>query len=159
MLALMFFAALRNSETTGVQLEDLDLDAKILRVYGKGGQIFVLPLGDRVVEILRAWLRDRAELGYAGPYLFPARARHAASCGRLDAVRVGKIVREIRALAGFERVTAHTLRRSRGNILRREHGAPIEVVRDLWRHATITTSQIYLEERGLDGLRPWAEIG
>jgi integrase/recombinase XerD len=156
MLALIFYAALRNSEATGAKLEDLDLETKTLRVYGKGGQIFVKPLGDRVVEILRAWLRVRPQ---DSDYLFPSRARHSARCGRLDAVRVAKIVREIRELAGLERVTPHTLRRSRGNILRREYGAPIEVVRDLWCHATITTSQIYLEERGLDGLRPWAELG
>lgn len=154
MLALLFYAALRNSEATGARLEDLDLEAKLLRVYGKGDQIFVVPLGERVVGILRAWLRVRP----AGTdWLFPSGARHSTRGGRLDAVRVAKIVREVRALAGLELVTPHTLRRSAANIMRREKGAPLEVVRDLLRHAQLTTTQGYLEERGLDGLRPWAD--
>lgn len=154
MVATIFFAALRNSEATGAKPEDLDLEARLLRVNGKGGQIFVIPLPERAVEILRAWLRVRPP---DAEYLFPARARHGSRCGRLDSSRVGKILREIRELAGLEKVTAHTLRRSRANILRREKGAPLEVVRDLLRHAQLTTTQAYLQERGLDGLRAWVE--
>lgn len=154
MLALIFEAALRNSEATGARPEDLDLDAKLLRVHGKGGQIYVIPLRERAVTILRAWLRVRPP---EAEYLFPARAHNGTTFGRLDAARVGKIIREVRALAGLERVTAHTLRRSRANIMRRDKGAPLEVVRDLLRHAQLTTTQVYLEERGLDGLRAWIE--
>lgn len=154
LLALIFYAALRNGEAVGARLEDLDMNAKLLRIYGKGGQLAVIPLGDRVVDIMRAWLRVRPA---DTPWLFPSRARHAVSGGKLDTSRVGKIVREVRVLAGLERVTAHTLRRSCANIMRRELKAPLEVVQAQLRHAELSTTQVYLEERGLDGLRPWVE--
>lgn len=154
LLALIFYAALRNGEATGARLEDLDMEGKLLRVYGKGGQIFMVPLGARILEILRAWLAVRPE---GTPWLFPSRAHHAVRGGQLDTVRVGKIVREVRALAGLERVTAHTLRRSAATILRREKKAPLEVVQDMLRHSLMSTTMVYIEERGLDGLRPWAE--
>lgn len=154
LLAIMFYGALRNSEAIGARLEDLDLEARLLRIYGKGGQLAVVPLGARAVEILRAWLRVRPQ---GTPWLFPSGARHATRGGKLDTSRVGKIVREVRLLAGLERVTAHTLRRSAANILRREKKAPLEVVRDLLRHRDLTTTQVYLEERGLEGLRPWSD--
>jgi site-specific recombinase XerD len=54
---LLLFAGLRSMEVLNVTLDDLQLDEQRLRVRGKGNRERMVPLADRVVSLIRDYLR------------------------------------------------------------------------------------------------------
>ena len=61
-LELFYASGLRLSELVGIDLEDLNLSGRMVRVMGKGGKERLLPFNQNTVTALRAWLADRAAI-------------------------------------------------------------------------------------------------
>jgi integrase/recombinase XerD len=140
-LELLYGSGLRISELTGLDVDDLELDAGSLRVLGKGGKEREVPLGSFAREAAAAYLtRGRPALASAasrGALFLNARGGRLSrqSCARL----LGRYVRA----AGIERrVTLHSLRHSFATHLL-EGGADVRVVQELLGHASVATTQIY----------------
>jgi integrase/recombinase XerD len=140
-LELLYGSGLRISELTGLDVDDLELDAASLRVLGKGGKEREVPLGSFAREAAAAYLtRGRPALASAasrGALFLNARGGRLSrqSCARL----LGRYVR----VAGIERrVTLHSLRHSFATHLL-EGGADVRVVQELLGHASVATTQIY----------------
>lgn len=84
-LELFYASGLRLSELVGLDLDDVHLAARMVRVMGKGGKERVLPFNRAAESALRAWLPDRAALRDevaasvrpATPARTPARATRA----------------------------------------------------------------------------------
>jgi integrase/recombinase XerD len=140
-LELLYGSGLRISELTGLDVDDLELDAGSVRVLGKGGKEREVPLGSYAREAVDAYLtRGRPALASAatrGALFLNARGGRLSrqSCARL----LGRYVR----LAGIERrVTLHSLRHSFATHLL-EGGADVRVVQELLGHASVATTQIY----------------
>lgn len=156
LLATLYYCGLRVAEACRLRLEDLDAKAGTLRVQGKGGKISWVPMPHRLQLILGAYVAVRPE----AELLFPSLARFSRRPGQLDCWRVNKIMREAARAAGISKhVSSHALRRSAAQHMRRDldEAAPLEDVQAFLRHAQITTTMIYLEERRLEAVRPWAE--
>jgi integrase/recombinase XerC len=66
MFELFYASGLRLSELVGVNLEDLDLGARLVRVLGKGRKERVIPFNGSATDAIRAWMKDRAALVLAG---------------------------------------------------------------------------------------------
>ena len=49
----------RLSELVGVDLEDLDLNGRVVRVLGKGAKERLVPLNPVAADAIRAWMKDR----------------------------------------------------------------------------------------------------
>jgi integrase/recombinase XerC len=80
MLELFYSSGLRLAELVGLDLTDVDLVDRTVRVVGKGSKSRIVPVGRHAITALNDWLRVRAELAPAGqPALFVSRAR--CSCG------------------------------------------------------------------------------
>ena len=62
MLELLYSSGLRLAELAGLDVGDLDLDDRTVRVLGKGSKTRVLPVGRQAATALRAWLSERAAL-------------------------------------------------------------------------------------------------
>ncbi len=83
-LELFYASGLRLSELAGLDLEDVNLAAKMVRVLGKGGKQRIVPFNNAAAGAIRAYLKDRALLigaamGAAGAGLTgPAEAGHYA---------------------------------------------------------------------------------
>ena len=140
-LELLYGSGLRISELTGLDVDDLELDAGSVRVLGKGGKEREVPLGSFAREAVGAYLtRGRPALASSasrGALFLNARGGRLSrqSCARL----LGRYVR----LAGIERrVTLHSLRHSFATHLL-EGGADVRVVQELLGHASVATTQIY----------------
>jgi integrase/recombinase XerD len=140
-LELLYGSGLRISELTGLDVDDLDLDAGGVRVLGKGGKEREVPLGSFARDAVEAYLtRGRPALASTvtrGALFLNARGGRLSrqSCARL----LGRYVR----LAGIDRrVTLHTLRHSFATHLL-EGGADVRVVQELLGHASLATTQIY----------------
>jgi integrase/recombinase XerC len=141
-LETLYSAGLRVSELTGLALEDLDLDAGLATVRGKGRRERLALLGPPAVEAVQAWLRERATLG--GPRALHQPALFLNRGGtRLSARSVARMLEKYLKRAGLDpRTSPHTLRHSFATHLL-DAGADIRSVQELLGHRSLGTTQIY----------------
>ncbi len=59
MLELFYSSGLRLAELAALQLEDIDLQEKLVTVTGKGSNMRIVPLGQKAVTALQAWIHVR----------------------------------------------------------------------------------------------------
>ena len=151
LLELLYAAGLRVSEATGLDADDLDLDAATVRVIGKGDKERLLPVGEVAVEWVRRYAADVRPALLAlhavpahrgGPVFLGSRGR------RLTRQQAWDAVKRAAAAAGLAgKVTPHTLRHSFATHLL-EGGADLRIVQELLGHASISTTQIYTHLTG-----------
>ena len=145
LLELLYGTGIRIGEAVALDLADLDLDAALVRVFGKGSKERVVPVGRAACAALTAYLRD-------GRLEVRARARRApdgdpvfvnARGTRLSRQSAWTIVRRAgERVALDDRLSPHVLRHSCATHML-EHGADLRVVQELLGHASISTTQIY----------------
>lgn len=137
---LLYACGLRISELTGLDVDDLDLDERSVRVLGKGRKQRIVPVGRLAVEVIDRYLRaGRPGLAAAGQGT-PAVFLNARG-GRLGRQGAWLAVKRTGARAGIE-VTPHTLRHSFATHLL-DGGADVRTVQELLGHASISTTQVY----------------
>ncbi|OGQ93526.1 MAG: site-specific tyrosine recombinase XerD [Deltaproteobacteria bacterium RIFOXYC2_FULL_48_10] len=141
MMEIMYGSGLRVSELVSLKLQDINLDANVVRVMGKGSKERMVPFGSHAGNITQKWIKQgRPALlnGISTPYLFFAR-------GGKPMTRQGfwKILKKYGALAKLSKnITPHTLRHSFATHLL-EGGADLRSVQTLLGHSDISTTQIY----------------
>jgi len=139
-LELLYGAGLRVGELATLRIGDVDLDAELVRVLGKGGKERLLPVGRQAAAAMRRWLerRPRATLSPGAPLFTNRRGG-----GRLTDRSVRRILDAVVARAGLASgVTPHTLRHSFATHLL-ERGGDLRTVQELLGHARLTTTQVY----------------
>src|SRR5262245_9923787 len=94
-LELFYASGLRLSELVGVDLDDVDLGSKRVRVVGKGGKERIVPFNQSTAKAVRAYLRDRDSLVSPGP----AKAGHYAEERAKSSGAVKAGVRSVRLQA------------------------------------------------------------
>jgi len=141
LLEFAYASGTRVSEITGVRTRDVDLEAGLARVFGKGAKERLVPVGRAAARAIRVYLRElrpRLEKGEGEGRLFLN-----ARGGPLSRMGVWKILRRRCEAAGIRRrVSPHTLRHSFATHLL-EGGADLASVQELLGHADIATTQIY----------------
>jgi integrase/recombinase XerD len=147
MLEVLYGTGIRVSELVGASLGDLDLDAALLRVLGKGHKERIVPLGGPALRALADWLGPGGR-----PSVEPERwARRGdaealwlnARGGRLTRQGAWLAIRRVAERAGLaEEMSPHVLRHSCATHML-DHGADIRAVQELLGHASIGTTQVY----------------
>jgi len=146
-LEVLYGTGARISELVGLSLGDVDLDAGLARVFGKGAKERIVPVGRMARTALRQWLArggrplmepDRwARRGDAEAMFLNARG------GRLSRQGAWAIVRAHGERVGLgDRLSPHVLRHSCATHML-DHGADIRIVQELLGHASISTTQVY----------------
>ncbi|MDO5629443.1 MAG: tyrosine recombinase [Mobilicoccus sp.] len=138
-LELLYASGCRVGELVGLDIDDVDLSERTVRVVGKGDKERVLPLGIPAVDALAAWLRVRHEL--LGPRSGAA-VFLGARGGRLDVRRVREILTAATSARDLPGISPHGLRHSAATHLL-DGGADLRTVQELLGHASLTTTQIY----------------
>src|SRR5690606_22543318 len=137
MLELFYSSGLRLSELVGLDLDQLDLPAGLVRVTGKGNKARELPVGRKAREALQAWLPLRALAGPQDGALFIGQQGR-----RLGQRAVQKRVREAGVRELGQHLHPHMLRHSFASHLL-ESSQDLRSVQELLGHADIGTTQIY----------------
>lgn len=146
-MELLYSTGMRVSELTGSNLADLDFEAGMIIVLGKGKKERLIPFGSAASEALKKYfpLRDsliiaRIERGHAAE----RQAVFLNSRGtRLTSRSVERMVKEYGQLSGIQTtVTPHGLRHSFATHLL-EMGADLRVVQELLGHVSLSTTQKY----------------
>lgn len=147
-LELLYSSGVRLSELHGMDIWDVSLEAREVRVRGKGSRERVVLLGEPAVESLALYLRSaRPNLEKAGPDHIRRDAINAMFLnrygGRLSRRSIEKIVGHHATLAGTRPdVHPHTLRHTFATHLM-EGGADLRVVQELLGHSSPATTQVY----------------
>lgn len=137
MLELLYSSGLRLAELVSLNLDDIDLDERVVRVTGKGAKTRVVPVGSKAIHALRDWLTVRpAGPGVAAMFTGKGGRRLGA---RAVQQRVSQRAR-LRGLPG--KLHPHTLRHSFASHLLESSG-DLRAVQELLGHADISTTQIY----------------
>jgi integrase/recombinase XerC len=138
MLELLYSSGLRLAELAGLDVADLDLADRTVRVLGKGSKTRILPVGKQAIVALRAWLADRAGFAKSGAALFIGR-----NSERLGARAIQKRVGRWATAAGLGvPLHPHLLRHSFATHLL-ESSRDLRGVQELLGHADISTTQVY----------------
>jgi integrase/recombinase XerD len=140
LLEVLYGTGARISEAVGLDVDDLDRDAVVLR--GKGGKERIVPVGSYAARAVDDYLvRARPALAAAGrgtPRLFLN-----ARGGPLSRQSAWTILRVAADRAGLAtELSPHTLRHSYATHLL-DGGADVRVVQELLGHASVSTTQVY----------------
>jgi integrase/recombinase XerC len=147
MLELLYSTGIRVSELVSRDMDDLDFDAEVLRVRGKGSRERLVPVGRPALEAVRLWLPLRLKLLEArvkrGREVDKKAMFLSGRGGRLTTRSVERIVKKYGEKAGISQiVTPHALRHSFATHLL-EMGADLRSVQELLGHASLSTTQRY----------------
>ena len=149
-LELFYASGLRLSELVGLDLDDMNLTARMVRVMGKGSKERLVPFNETAKRTLREWLPDRATLRSAHPKASGSRARGPAEPlfvnargGRLTGRSVQRLVAHY--VAGCSTrfgISPHALRHSFATHLL-QNGADLRAIQELLGHVQLSTTQRY----------------
>jgi len=135
MLDLLYATGLRVSELVAVKTFEVNLDAGVVRVMGKGSKERLVPLGEEAADWISKYLKSRNHKSHA---LFLT--NRGAGMTRQA---FWHLIRRYgaRAIPG-KKLSPHVLRHAFATHLI-NHGADLRVVQLLLGHADISTTQIY----------------
>ena len=141
MFEVLYAAGLRVSELVGLKVFEVNLDAGVLRILGKGSKERLVPLGEEAVDWVRRYIKEfRPSLlkKKSSDHLFVT-ARGAGMSRQAFWQNIKRY--GARAVPG-KHFSPHVLRHAFATHLI-NHGADLRVVQLLLGHADISTTQIY----------------
>jgi integrase/recombinase XerC len=149
-LELFYASGLRLSELVGLDLEDVNVSARMVRVLGKGGKPRLVPFNSSTATAIKTYLKDREQLvarpGARGP--LPGRASRQPLFvnyrgTRLTVRSVDRLVRKyVAATSARIGISPHALRHSFATHLL-ARGGDLRAIQELLGHASLSTTQIY----------------
>jgi integrase/recombinase XerC len=144
MLELLYGCGIRNSELTGINLDDVHLSAEAILIRGKGKKERYVPFGDSVKSALAAYVPQRQKV-------LADASKHSTALlvnrrgGRLTTRSVGRIIKNIAVAKGLSPdVHPHTLRHAFGTHML-EEGADLRAIQELLGHERLATTQRYTQ--------------
>mgnify|MGYP000030777032 CR=1 FL=1 len=138
-LELLYSTGCRVSELAGMELTDLDLKGRSIRVRGKGGKERLVFFGAAAAELLREYLLARRALAPADGRGLLVNRRGA----RLTVRGIQGIVAKALLVSGLAKTASpHTFRHSFATHLL-SRGRDIRLVQELLGHSRLATTQIY----------------
>ncbi|WP_018293818.1 site-specific tyrosine recombinase XerD [Mariprofundus ferrooxydans] len=137
MLEVLYATGVRVSELVSLTRGQLEMDAGLLRVIGKGDKERLIPFGEEAGQWLQQWLLVRPAKP-ASPYLFAGRGGRA-----MTRQNFWLRIKRYATMAGIMPLPSpHTLRHAFATHLL-NHGADLRAVQMLLGHAHVTTTEIY----------------
>jgi integrase/recombinase XerC len=143
-LELLYGCGIRNSELTGINVDDIRTSRGAILIRGKGKKERYVPFGDSVKTALAAYLPLRQAL-------LASRRNHSPALlinrrgGRLTTRSVGRITKKIAVARGLSPdLHPHTLRHAFGTHML-EEGADLRSIQEMLGHERLSTTQRYTQ--------------
>ena len=139
MMELFYSTGMRLSELVALNVNDLDMDSRLVRVIGKGNKERILPIGRLALEWLQKWLKVRPLLAGDEPEaLFVSKRQQRLSARSVQERLDGWGNKQ----ALNAHVHPHKLRHSFATHMLESSG-DLRAVQELLGHADLSTTQIY----------------
>jgi integrase/recombinase XerD len=147
LIELLYATGARISEAVGLSIGEIDLDARLVRLFGKGSKERIVPFGSTAAAALDDWFSPS---GRARIVPDQWRSRNDAEAvflntrgGRLTRQAAWQMIKKYGVRAGIgDELSPHVLRHSCATHLL-DHGADLRVVQEMLGHVSISTTQIY----------------
>jgi integrase/recombinase XerC len=144
-LELLYGCGIRNSELTGINLDDIHQRQGLILVRGKGKKQRMVPFGDSAQIALLDYLPQRAHALEQHRRTTEAALLINLRGSRLTTRSVGRIVKSIAVAGGLpSEVHPHTLRHAFGTHML-EEGADLRAIQELLGHERLSTTQRYTQ--------------
>ena len=141
LLELLYGAGLRVGELTSLDLADIRLEDRLVRVRGKGRKERIVPFGRKAATALRAYLPERAR--WRPPTVSDDALVVNQRGGRLTDRSVRRILdAAVRRTATVHRLHPHALRHAFATHLL-EAGMDLRAIQELLGHSSLDTTQVY----------------
>lgn len=154
-LELFYASGLRLSELAGLDIDDVNLSSRVVRVLGKGRKERLVPFNGSAETAVRAWLKDWEGLaGTARQERSPLASRSGRrrpsvpvflnyAGGRLSTRSIDRLVRKyVAACSTRFGISPHALRHSFATHLL-QRGADLRAIQEMLGHARLSTTQRY----------------
>lgn len=142
-LTLFLNCGLRLAELVGLNLGDIDLERRTMKVLGKGNKERMLYLNDACVDAIKDYLSVRPVDGIKGD------SRNALFISRLKK-RIGRQAVQIMVYHYLEKIgldsehySVHKLRHTAATLLYQYGGADVMVLKEMLGHENLATTEIY----------------
>ncbi|HEX7589743.1 MAG TPA: tyrosine recombinase XerC [Demequinaceae bacterium] len=138
---MLYATGMRVGELAGIDVDDVDLAGRLVRVMGKGAKERVIPFGVPAARAAREWLeRGRPALSVSVPggaaFLVGRKGK------RVDQRQIREAVHRLSALSGVTDVAPHALRHTAATHLV-SGGSDLRSVQEVLGHASLSTTQRY----------------
>ena len=138
LLSLLYDCGLRSHEATHLTLDDVDLDAHMLTIRGKGAKTRLVPFCEATLTSLTRWTAVRENCVTSND----TRALLLTVNGNpLSTSDVRRLIARLSKQTGIA-ASPHTLRHAYATHLL-EGGADLRVIQELLGHANIATTELY----------------
>lgn len=137
---LLYATGMRVGELAGLDIRDVNLDERLVRVFGKGSKERVVPFGIPAARAVREWLgRGRENLrthGTDGALFLGRRGQ------RVNQRQIREAIHELCRFADVDDLAPHGLRHTAATHLL-SGGSDLRSVQEVLGHASLTTTQRY----------------
>ena len=135
---LIYSSGLRRSEAAGLNIGDLDLFSGFARALGKGSRERMIPVGDKALAAVRAYLATRPKpLAHGQPLFLNNRNTRLSDAG------IALIFKKMARRARFAKpMNPHSVRHSFATHLL-DHGCDLKSVQEMLGHKNLSTTEIY----------------
>ena len=136
---VLYSTGCRVSELCDINISDIDLDEKYLKLKGKGSKQRIVPIGSLLYKNLMQYLNVRETfLQNRGEPLFLSKSKN-----KLDRTAVFRIIKKTAKNISLQTdVHPHTLRHSAATHML-EGGCDLRTVQEFLGHSSVSTTQIY----------------
>ena len=136
---VLYSTGCRVSELCDINISDIDLDEKYLKLKGKGSKQRIVPIGSMLYKNLLQYLNVRETfLQNRGEPLFLSKSKN-----KLDRTAVFRIIKKTAKNISLQTdVHPHTLRHSAATHML-EGGCDLRTVQEFLGHSSVSTTQIY----------------
>lgn len=136
-LQTFYSTGIRLSELCGLNVEDMDLSNRTMKVTGKRNKQRIIPLGQELLDEVAAFLPIRPQNTEDDALFLSKKGK------RMTRPMIQRIVRQYLGLVTtMKKRSPHVLRHSFATAML-NHGAEIGVVKELLGHESIATTEIY----------------
>lgn len=138
-IAMFYETGLRVSELVGLNLEDVNLTARTLKVTGKGNKQRIVPFGEELLHLINIYIGERSLLERKDEQAFFVVRKGE----RLKADRVRRMVKAKLGLVTMQQKRSpHVLRHTFATTML-NHQADLQSVKELLGHARLATTEVY----------------
>ena len=142
MVVLFLNCGMRLSELVGMNLDDIDLENRQIRLFGKGHKERMVYLNAACMEALQLYLNKRNSMEGLSPKekaVFVTRRRKERITNR----RVEQLISGAMAAAGLKGFSTHKLRHTAATLMYQTGNVDILTLKQLLGHSNVSTTQIY----------------
>ena len=142
MVVLFLNCGMRLAELVGMDLGDIDLEQRQIRLFGKGHKERMVYLNDACVEAIQLYLHKRNTMEGLSPKekaVFITRMRKE----RISNRRVEQLISGAMKAAGLKGFSTHKLRHTAATLMYQTGNVDILTLKQLLGHSSVGTTQIY----------------